>query len=78
MFGLLIESIEVVHREKYAHKMEEAEEIIGEVDEKDVPFVALALSVPNDGIWSDDEHFKKQGAIRTWSTTEIINLEREL
>ena len=70
----LFNCIEVVENEIFLHKLKEANEIIGIIDIKDVPFIALALSFENDGIWSDDSHFKKQTEVKTWATEEIIRL----
>ena len=54
--------------------MDEAKEIIGKIDEKDIQFVALALSIKNDGIWSNDKHFEKQNKIQIFKTANIINI----
>ena len=72
LFGLLIESVNVVAKDSYVDYIEEACEIIGEVDKNDVVFVALALSFVNDGIWSDDGDFLKQDKIRIYKTGELI------
>ena len=72
LFGLLIESVTVVAKDSYVDYIEEACEIIGEVDKNDVVFVALALSFVNDGIWSDDGDFLKQDKIRIYKTGELI------
>lgn len=48
-------------------------ELIRKVDETDAPFLALALSFDNDGIWSNDTHFDKQNVIRVWKTKELID-----
>jgi predicted nucleic acid-binding protein len=58
----------------YRSNIKSAEEIIGKIDKKDVPYVALALSMNNDGIWSNDKHFLKQKKIRIWQTEELLGL----
>ena len=52
----------------------EAKKIIGDIDQDDVTFIALALAIPNNGIWTEDKHFKKQNKIKIWSTKEILDL----
>jgi len=52
----------------------EAEEIVGSIDRDDVPFVAAALSIRCDGIWSDDKDLKRQKKVKVWSSREIILL----
>jgi predicted nucleic acid-binding protein len=45
---------------------------MADIDIKDTPYVALALSFDNDGIWSEDKGFFKQDKIKVWNTQEII------
>lgn len=70
----LLQRIQVIGFDKYVHKYLEAEEIIGEIDPDDAPFIALALSIPNDGIWSNDKHFLKQDRVKIWTTGDLIKL----
>ena len=60
--------------DEYEEKMDEAMEIIGKIDEKDTQFIAIALSIKNNGIWSNDKHFDEQTKIKTYKTIDIINL----
>ena len=56
-------------------QLKQAERIMEKIDKDDVPYVALALAIRNDGIWSDDPHFQKlKGKIRVWRTAELIAL----
>lgn len=52
---------------------EEADRIMGEIDRKDTPFVALALAF-NCPIWSDDNHFKKQKEVKIFTTKDILRM----
>jgi len=45
---------------------------LGGVDPEDVAYVATALSVPCDGIWSDDPHLKAQRLVPCWTTRELV------
>ena len=56
----------------YEHKLVEADEIIGKRDKKDVPLLALAFSIKNDGIWTSDKDFQEVKAARIWSTRELL------
>lgn len=47
---------------------------MGHVDEDDVVFIALALSIENDGIWSDDAHFKRQNMIKVFKTEDVVKI----
>ncbi|MFO8017457.1 MAG: PIN domain-containing protein [Promethearchaeia archaeon] len=71
---LVHEQITFVPEEEYSKKMPEAVKIMGQIDEKDVPFIALALSIKNDGIWTNDKHFLKQDKLKVYSTADIIEI----
>ncbi len=54
--------------------LDKADKILGDVHKGDIPFLALALSMSNDGIWSEDKHFEKQDIVKVWKTKEIVEL----
>ena len=68
----ILENIYLVPINEYSDKLIKAKEIIGNIDKKDIPFIALALSFKNNGIWTDDKHFKEQSEIKIYSTKELI------
>ena len=73
LINLFLENVHVVPIEEYKNDMTIAREIIGEIDEKDIPFIAVALSIKADGIWSNDKHFKKQKSIKILNTNELLS-----
>ena len=76
LFRLLTEKIVLFPKEKYAHKLKEAYALIGHIDAGDVPFLALALSIPNDGIWTENvKHFGKQNKIKIFTNLDVIKLK---
>ncbi len=78
LLNTLLENLILVPIDEYEKKMDEGMKIIGKIDEKDTQFIALALSIENDGIWSNDKHFEKQEKIRVFKTMDILNLLEEL
>jgi predicted nucleic acid-binding protein len=74
LFYSVVDKINVVKEKEYASFIERADRIIGNIDKNDVPFVALALSFTNEGIWTDDSGFEKQSNVRVWKTSDILNL----
>jgi predicted nucleic acid-binding protein len=58
--------------EDISKNWEEAELIMSRIDERDVPFIAAALSIECDGIWSDDGDLRRQNTVRVWTTKEIL------
>ena len=71
LLSLLLESVTVVPMERILPHLQEAEVMIGSVDQDDVPFVALALAVENDGIWSNYRAFEQLSKIKVWKTSAI-------
>lgn len=70
--SILLTNIQVVPAEDILGKWDEAERIIGKIDTGDIPFIALALIIKCDGIWSDDKDLKRQEKVKVWSTSEMI------
>ena len=50
LLNTLLENLILVPIDEYENKMDEGMKIIGNIDEKDTQFIALALSIENDGI----------------------------
>lgn len=76
LFALITGNIELVEKEKYAHKLKEADELICHIDKGDVPFLALALTTPNDGIWTENVKHFKQDKVKVWTTKELFNARK--
>ncbi|MDG6220635.1 MAG: PIN domain-containing protein [Candidatus Thermoplasmatota archaeon] len=69
--------VEIIPEEEYREHYQEAKDIMAAIDPMDTPFIALALSTINDGVWTNDKHFTKQDRIRIWHTREIIEILKE-
>jgi predicted nucleic acid-binding protein len=67
---LLQKHIHLVTKEKYYEKMAIAEDILGNIDITDSPFLALALTL-NCSIWSNDGHFKQQDKVIVYTTKDL-------
>ena len=74
ILSLLFSKIFVVSDIVIQTKMEEAKKIMDKIDPDDTPFIALALAVENDGIWSEDKHFDQQDKIKVWKTADLVKL----
>jgi len=73
LLNLILEHLNIVPFNEYKKNLERAIKIFGHIDEKDVQFIALALSINNDGIWTNDKHFTKQDIIKVITTEDMIN-----
>ena len=71
LLSLLLESVTVVPAQRILPHVKAAEALIGDVDKDDVPFVALALAMENDGVWSNDRAFEHLPGITVWKTSDI-------
>jgi predicted nucleic acid-binding protein len=69
---ILSNYINVVEIDYYIFHIDEAYNIIGNIDERDVPYIALALAIKNNGIWTDDDHFQQQNKVKIWKTKDMI------
>src|SRR3989339_830454 len=65
------ESVRFINELEYKHFFKTAKKSIS--DEKDIDFLALALST-NSVIWSNDKHLKEQSLIPVLTTEELIKL----
>lgn len=74
LFNVIMTYISLIEDSNYLDKLDEAETIMKNIDEKDVVFIACALACNNEGIWTDDGDFDKQNKIKIWKTENIVNL----
>ena len=58
-------------RDFYEESLSEAEEMIGEIDEKDVEILGLAIET-NDYLWSQDKDFEKAGYEKLLKTKDFF------
>ncbi len=54
-------------------RWDEAKGIMDKIDPDDTPFIGAALAA-NADIWSDDQHYQKQGRIKVWKTADLVSL----
>ena len=72
LFGILQKYLSFVNVFTYESYLVQAQDCIKHIDEKDVVFVALALSLKNDGIWTEDRDFERQDRVKVWKTVDIL------
>ena len=72
LFTLITENVHIIEKTEYLDQLEQADQLIGNKDKGDIPFLALALSIPNDGIWTQNTKHYTQKKIKTWTTEELI------
>jgi predicted nucleic acid-binding protein len=72
LLALLTEDIEVVPRETFEEQLPKAKRRIGDQDPGDVPFLALALAQPCEGIWTQNAQDFENGGVDVWSTKRVV------
>jgi predicted nucleic acid-binding protein len=72
LLSIIMSNLYVVDDSIIKYKLEEAKRIMDKIDKNDTPFIALALAIANDGIWTDDKHFERQNRIKVWKTSDLI------
>ena len=65
----LIEKI-IIKDAQWIDEWKKANNLIGHIDEDDVPYLALAFHVESHAIISNDKIFKKQGLSKSWNIQE--------
>jgi len=60
-----------------AARLPEASVAMAGIDPDDAVYVAAALAVPCDGLWSDDPHLEQQSLVRRWTTQELVQQLRQ-
>ena len=67
----VLEPVHIIPYQLYCQQIKDAHEKMKCIDEKDTPFLALALQL-NCPIWSDDSHFKQQNTVKVYTTQDIL------
>ena len=72
LFGLLLERVILVQKETISPFVKKSKEIMKDIDIDDSTFIATALAINADGIWTFDKHFKQQAKVKVISTKDLI------
>lgn len=72
IFTKLKEHINLIEDVDLKPNLPEAKAVMEKIDATDVVFIAAALSVPDEVIWSDDKDFKRQSIVPAYDTQELI------
>jgi predicted nucleic acid-binding protein len=73
VLSVLLENITIIPSSEVKPYLIKADKLIGHIDPLDIPFVALALSIENDGIWSNDKHFEHLKGFKVWKTSSLLD-----
>src|SRR3989344_117684 len=76
LLNLLLKQISLIPEERFSHSLKGANTQLGKIDPDDVVFLALAMSIEQSVIWSNDAHFQKQDKVKTLTTEEMVKLHK--
>jgi predicted nucleic acid-binding protein len=74
ILSVLLSHVQMISDIAMERKLDEAREIMYSIDPDDVPFIAAALTVENEGIWTDDAHFDRQTRIKVFKTSSLVKI----
>jgi predicted nucleic acid-binding protein len=77
LLRIIMGIVNIIPESVFGERITQAKEIMREIDIKDAPFIALALSFRNEGIWSQDKDLQRQSLVRVWRTQELLELIRK-
>jgi len=66
--------ITLVPFNKFKHRYAGAMEIMKNIDIKDSAFIALAMALNADGIWTEDKDFLRQNEVKVFSTKKLTEI----
>ncbi len=69
--SILFERIHATPREEFKDEIPRAREALSEDEPGDSAFLALAIHL-DAAVWSDDQDFRKQDVVQTYTTEEIL------
>jgi len=70
----IFENIKIIPIKNVKSNFKKAFEVMKNIDPKDAPILAGAMSIPNDGLWTNDEHLKQQKLNKTIGTKELLSI----
>ncbi len=73
LINYLLENVKIIQKSRISDYIKEAEKIMKNIDIKDSSFIATAIAISADGIWSYDEDFNKQKEIKVFTIRELID-----
>ena len=72
LIEIIMTNINVIPLDEYKKYIPEAYTIMKDIDENDTAFLAVALCLKVDGIWSNDPDLSKQNKIKTYTTKYLV------
>ena len=72
MIERLLAHVSVVDDDAFSDRLAEAEKAMAGIDPDDSAYIALAMAINVEGIWTEDRHYWKQQLVRPFSTRDVL------
>jgi predicted nucleic acid-binding protein len=72
LFSKVLEQIKIIKESKIEIYLNHCKKLIE--DPEDIPFLASAMAIKAEGIWTEDKDFQKQIKIKIFSNKDLLNL----
>jgi len=76
LLELLFENVTIIPNIKYQQHLSELNKEIK--DKKDLPYLAAALLINAEGIWTHDPHFKSQKKCKVMTNIDMLEIIRKI
>jgi putative PIN family toxin of toxin-antitoxin system len=73
----LFQVVQTIPLDRYKSFIKKGLKVMGDIDKDDAPFIAIAMALHADGIWTNDKDFEKQDAVRVWKTKDLTEKFRK-
>lgn len=73
IIAIIRENVSVLKIDNLIEMLDEAIQIMKDIDLTDAPILAAALSINCDGIWSEDPHLQRQLHKKIWRTKDLLH-----
>lgn len=74
LLNSILKKIHLIDDDEILECFEQAQELIGIRDIKDIPYLAVALCMDVDGIWSGDKDFTEQDVVKMYKIADLIKI----
>jgi predicted nucleic acid-binding protein len=72
LLDIILGETKILQEKAVKRRMKAALDALGDTDPSDAPFLAAALAVDADAIWSHDRHFRKQKLAKVVTNKDLL------
>lgn len=73
IFAEVMRRVNIVTKRQVKQYFTRAKAIMRDIVVDDSVYLALSFAIANDGIWTEDDHFKESKSVRVWTTRDLLD-----